>query len=243
MAALRPFWNYFGGKWRSARSYPAPQFGTVIEPFAGAAGYSLHHHQRAIVLVEKYHVVAEVWRFLTSAKPTEVLRIPIVEAVDDLPRWVCSGARWLVGFALNFATSAPRATLSSGLRKLRSRGHRLAGWTDERRALVAMQLEAVKHWRVIEGDYSQAPEMVATHFIDAPYQGRAGMNYVHGSPALNYDRLAAFATSRRGQTIVCEGLGAKWLPFSIHRPSKAGPARAVSHEVIWTGSHGVGQWN
>lgn len=222
---------------------PGAQFGTIIEPFAGAAGYSLHHPQRAIVLVEKYHVVAEVWRFLTSAKSTEVLRIPIVETIDDLPCWVCNGARWLVGFALNFATSAPRATLSSGLRKLRSRGQRLAGWTEERRALVAEQLDAVKHWRVIEGDYSQAPDLEATHFIDAPYQGRAGQNYVHGSPALDYERLAAFATSRRGQTIVCEGLGATWLPFSIHRPSKAGPARAVSREVIWTSSHGVERWS
>ena len=243
MAVLRPFWNYFGGKWRSASSYPPPRFGTIIEPFAGAAGYSLHHPERAIVLVEKYHVVAEVWRFLTSAKPTEVLRIPIVEAVDDLPRGVCSGARWLVGFALNFATSAPRATLSSGQRALRSRGQRLAGWTEERRALVATQLDAVKHWRVIEGDYSQAPDVVATHFIDAPYQGRAGQNYVHGSRALDYDRLAVFATSRRGQTIVCEGLGATWLPFRIHRPSKAGPARAVSREAIWTNARGVEGWN
>ena len=108
---------------------------------------------------------------------------------------------------------------------------------------MATQIDAVKHWRVIEDDYSRAPDIVATHFIDAPYQGRAGENYVHGSPALDYGRLAAFARSRRGQTIVCEGLGATWLPFRIHRPSKSGPARAVSREVIWTNAHGVERWS
>jgi hypothetical protein len=32
---LRPFWRYYGGKWRAAPRYPAPRYDTIIEPFAG----------------------------------------------------------------------------------------------------------------------------------------------------------------------------------------------------------------
>lgn len=44
---LRPFFTYFGAKWRAAPHYPPPTHPTVIEPFAGAAGYALRHHTRA----------------------------------------------------------------------------------------------------------------------------------------------------------------------------------------------------
>jgi len=43
MSGLRPFWRYYGGKWRAAPSYPSPRCETIIEPFAGAAGYSLRY--------------------------------------------------------------------------------------------------------------------------------------------------------------------------------------------------------
>ena len=33
---LRPFFSYYGGKWRSAvKHYPAPEFDQIVEPFAG----------------------------------------------------------------------------------------------------------------------------------------------------------------------------------------------------------------
>jgi len=38
---LRPFWRYYGGKFRAAPRYPTPTHKTIVEPFAGAAGYSL----------------------------------------------------------------------------------------------------------------------------------------------------------------------------------------------------------
>lgn len=39
--ALKPFWRYYGGKYRAAPRYPVPLHRTIVEPFAGAAGYSL----------------------------------------------------------------------------------------------------------------------------------------------------------------------------------------------------------
>ena len=76
---LRPFWRYYGGKWANARRYEPPRFGVIVEPFAGAAGYSLHHHDQGVVLVEKNPVVAAVWSWLITASPSDVLDIP------DLP--------------------------------------------------------------------------------------------------------------------------------------------------------------
>lgn len=233
---LHPFWCYYGGKHRLAPSYPPPLFRTIVEPFAGAAGYSLRYPDRKVVLVERYHVIAEIWRFLIAAKASEVLSIPCVDNIDDLPLRVPQGARWLVGFAMNNGTTTPRRTLSSGLRKLRAQGRRMAGWTEDRRAMVASQVSAIRHWRVIEGDYTAAPDIEATWFVDPPYSGHAGRHYVHGPSQLSYTALALWAATRRGQVIACESLGAEWLPFSAHADTKAGPGRNVSREAVWLSS-------
>lgn len=47
---LRPFFSYFGGKWRDTPRLPAPKHPTIIEPFAGSAGYALRHYTRDVVL-------------------------------------------------------------------------------------------------------------------------------------------------------------------------------------------------
>lgn len=85
---LRPFWRYYGGKYRAAPRYPQPRHGTIIEPFAGSAGYALRYHRLDVVLVERYAVIAEMWRWLVAATAAEVLAIPDVEHVDALPGWV-----------------------------------------------------------------------------------------------------------------------------------------------------------
>ena len=45
---MKPFFRYYGGKWRDCAKYPPPQFDTIVEPFAGSAGYSVRHHTRMI---------------------------------------------------------------------------------------------------------------------------------------------------------------------------------------------------
>jgi hypothetical protein len=122
---LKPFWRYYGGKFRAAPRYPQPLHDTIVEPFAGAAGYSLRHFQRNIVLVEKYAVLAEMWRYLIGVSSAEVLAIPEVEHVDDLPASTPQGARWLVGFAMNAACATPCRQLSSGRKALRAQDVRL----------------------------------------------------------------------------------------------------------------------
>lgn len=237
MKPLKPFWRYYGAKWRAAPSYPAPLYDTIVEPFAGAAGYSLHYPHKNVILVDLYPVVAGIWRWLIGATPDEVRAIPLVDSVDDLPAWVPVGARDLIGFSMNTATTSPRRSLSAGCRALRAKGRKFYGWTEALRERVAEQVPRIKHWQIIEGDYTQVPDIEATWFIDAMYQGKAGEHYVHGSRGFDYDALAAWCLERRGQRIVCEGAGADWLPFRPHGEFKAGPRSQHSSEMIWTSLH------
>jgi len=232
--SLRPFWRYYGGKWRAAPRYPAPKYGTIVEPFAGAAGYALRYADRKVILVERYHVVAEIWRWLIGAKPSDVRAIPEVDDVNDLPSWVPQGARWLVGFSMNTAASTPRRTLSAGRRDLRALHRQFEGWTTALRDRVARQVTKIRHWKVIEGNYTKAPDIEATWFVDAPYEGRPGSHYTHGSARLDYARLATWCRNRSGQAIVCEAAGATWLPFVSIGDANA-MHRRQSSEAIWTG--------
>jgi hypothetical protein len=60
MGGIRPYFVYYGGKWRAAPRYPAPRHDVIVEPFAGSAGYALRYHERKIILVEKDAVLAEL---------------------------------------------------------------------------------------------------------------------------------------------------------------------------------------
>lgn len=228
---LKPFWRYYGGKWRAAPRYPKPLHETIIEPFAGAAGYALRYPDRRVILVEKYPVVAEMWRFLIGATPKDILQIPLVEHVDALPDQTPQGARHLVGFCMNSAVCSPRLALSSGRKKLRAMGRKFEGWSEAQRERVAMQVKAIKHWRIIEDDYTDAPNEKATWFVDPPYNNKAGSYYVHN--AVDHKALGAWCLQRRGQLLVCENAGATWLPFSPFALLKAGVNGRGSQEVLF----------
>ena len=229
---LKPFWPYYGGKWRAAPKYPAPQYQTIIEPFAGSAGYALRHYQHDVVLIEKYPVVAEIWRFLIAAKPSEILALPPVICVDDLPKGTCKPARDLVGFHLNMGNKFPARTLTKSMQADPGKH----GWNDMRRHRIASQVEAIRHWQIIEGDYSNAPDIETTWFVDPPYNNKAGSYYPHSN--LDYPELADWCRERSGQVIVCENEGADWLPFVPHY-QMIGTNKLPSHEVIWTNPNAI----
>jgi hypothetical protein len=229
--SLRPFWGYYGGKWRAAPHYPAPQHDTIVEPFAGSAGYALRHHGRNVVLVEKNAKVAATWRYLLRVSASEVRAIPLLgfgQTVDDLP--VVQEARWLVGWWLNRAPAAPRRSPSSWMR---AGGQPSCFWGEVARERVASQVDAIRHWRLIEGDYTGAPDIEATWFVDPPY-ALAGKHYPTND--VDYGWLAEWCRARSGQVMVCENDGADWLPFVPFRKCKANEGRhggKVSAEAIW----------
>lgn len=230
---LKPFFTYFGGKWRAAPHYPAPTHEHIVEPFAGAAGYSLRYASRMVTLVERNPKIAAVWRYLLAVRSSEVLSLPLVfDSVDDLTA-VSEEGRWLIGLWLNKGVSAPCKTPS---RWMRQGAHANSFWGHAIRNRVASQVDAIRHWRLIEGDYKDAPDATATWFIDPPYE-KAGVNYPSRLQAHEYADLAAWCRTRRGQVMVCEADGAAWLPFRPFRVIKAmesshGGKR--SHEVLWT---------
>ena len=242
--SLKPFWRYYGGKWRAAPRYPPPAHARIVEPFAGAAGYSLRYPEREVILVEKYPTICEMWRWLIGASSADVRRIPEVDSVDDLPGWVPQGARYLVGFSMNSACSTPRRTLSAGRRKLRAMHRQFEGWTPSLRERVATQVEQIRHWRIIEGDYTAAPDGQATWFIDPPYANKAGSYYVHHE--LDRRKLGYWCRNLPGQKIVCENEGADWLPFEPFATFKPGVNGRGSKEVVWLQSNAWvsarGQW-
>lgn len=186
-----------------------------------------------VILVEKYPVVAEIWRWLIDAR---VLAIPIVESVDELPSSTPSAARALVGFNLHAGVTRPGRNLSAGIRMLRDTGISANdGWSTHRRRRVASQVEHIKHWTIIEGDYTAAPDIDATWFVDPPYNNKAGEKYPMGPSQIDYAELGAWCRVRRGQVIVCENDGADWLPFRRFGRFRRGINRDDgSAEVIWT---------
>ncbi len=59
---------YYGRKKQIVRYYPVPNYNVIVEPFAGAAAYSMHHNSTVnrVVLVEKDAQVAGVLEVVDS---------------------------------------------------------------------------------------------------------------------------------------------------------------------------------
>ena len=232
---MRPFWNYYGGKYRAAMSYPPPRFGTIVEPFAGAAGYSTRYADRRVILCDADPVIAGLWSYLIRADGDEILSLPVLQdgqTVDDLG--VCQEARWLIGFFVNTGAASPCKSPSKWMREYPHLG---CFWNERTRATLAAQVGLIKHWQVHNCSWDKCPsDGRATWFIDPPY-ALAGKHYKHGSSGIDYNALGAWCKTRDGQVIVCENDGADWLPFRPHRLQKAnssGGVARVSREVVWT---------
>lgn len=229
---LRPFFGFYGGKWRDApKNYPTPAYEQIVEPFAGSAGYAVRYYDRRVTLCERDPIIAGVWRYLIAAKASEILKIPDVPlngSVDDLTQ-TSEEARWLVGFWLNRGTARPRKRPSLWMRDGIRPG---SFWGDRVRNTIASQVDAIRHWKIVEGNFDKAPNIAATWFIDPPYQ-RAGSHYRFGASGLDYDELAEWCRGRRGQVIVCENEGADWLPFEPLARVKTTRTGRRSVEVRW----------
>jgi hypothetical protein len=199
----------------------------VIEPFAGAAGYSCHYYDLDIVLIEKYPIIANLWKYLTRVTPHEIRSIPPVSAVDDLPGWVPPEARSLVGFWMCQGLESPRKTLGSFG----------CGWSPPVIERIASQVEKIRHWRVLEADALDVwTDQPATWFVDPPYNNKAGARYIHGSDAIDFRLLAQrCAVDWPGHVIVCENAGADWLPFEPFGDIRS--TKGASQEVIYQRGH------
>lgn len=213
---------YYGSKRRLAGRYPEPVLGTIIEPFAGSAAYALHWPEREVVLIDRDPDVCRLWRYLIAADPERIMALPLLGTGDnvDVPAGLTDDERLLLGFFNGWNRPTVRRNVVQG-----------AKWADQR-AKIADTVQRIRHWQIIEGDHTEAPDVRATWFIDPPYQGAGGAHYRHGNNGIDYDALGAWCRSRRGQVIVCEYGTADWLPFR-HLAWQSSQHNALQSEVVW----------
>ena len=234
--SLRPFFTYYGGKWRLSAKYPTPSHDVIFEPFAGSAGYSLRYPDRAVILNDLDPVIAATWDYLINAPESEIEALPTYdgtwETVNDLG--VPQEAKYLIGWWFNKGTIGPGTRPS---RWVRDAGENTGEnyWGEGVKARIVRQQEYIRHWKVQCGDYGDLPDIEATWMIDPPYQ-KAGVHYKKDSTSLNFADLGDWCWGRDGQVLVAENVGADWLPFASFADVKAthGQGRTgVSKEALW----------
>lgn len=237
---VRPLFRFFGSKWQLAPHYPEPDYPVIVEPFAGSAGYSTRYYDRTIVLVEKDPKIAAIWRWLIGADPAEILALPLLAPGETIPETIADAPRWFLGFWVTLTAAKPQSRMVPSSGSIPD-----SFWNAKIRARTAENVQRIRHWTIIEGDYTASPDGRATWFVDPPYQpanaahGRGAVDaYGHGTP--DFGALANWLATRRGQVIVCENVGADWLPFEPFRRGHAAPRKSridagkgcVTHEAI-----------
>lgn len=93
-------WSYYGSKTNLVNLYPRPRFNKIIEPFAGSARYALKYWDRDVLLIDKYDVIINIWKWLQQCSPKDVLGLPKLgpgQKFDDFT-FDCIEARNLCSF-------------------------------------------------------------------------------------------------------------------------------------------------
>lgn len=194
--------SYFGSKKSKAKLYPPPRHRTIIEPFAGAAGYSVlwYHHQVRLFDIDT-RIVA-IWKYLIGATSKQIAKLPIIYPGDTLYDLNLSAdAELFLGFMIGASPNYPhhQATIKSN-------------WNENKREEIARFVEKIKHWTCERRHFAILQNEKATWFVDPPYE-QQGIYYRFGCNQIHYPWLAKWCMKRKGQIIVCENGGATWLPF------------------------------
>lgn len=225
---------FYGGKHRLARFYPNPGYKVVVEPFAGSAAYSVAHlvgvhgtpTADKVILVEKDKRVYDTWVKLLAMDVEDIVNYTIPEAgerTSDFLLMTSACSNRIARTQEMIVTTRMPVVLRRMFKQIAKALPHLKGRVE-----------------VIHGDYTEAPEIQATWFIDPPYHvgSRAqqrGMGYAEGcnSASLDYSALAKWCQKRKGQKIVCEQDGADWLPFEHLRLARNSIGLNTT-EVVWT---------
>jgi len=211
---------YYGRKKQIIKYYPSPNYEVIVEPFAGSAAYALYQEnwKKSVILIEKDKQVAGLWDWLIhEASVEEIKKLPdlrVGEKSSEFLHIIHAATK----MAFHFKTIKVTPILARN-------------W-EISKIVLAANLYKIKHWKLYCADYSQAPDVMATWFIDPPYKGESGMGYRYSSQLLDYTKLSQWALKRKGEIIFCEGQQADYLPF---KPlvKLTGVAGKVSQEVIF----------
>lgn len=226
---LRRFFPYYGSKWSIAKRYPYPKYDTIIEPFAGAAGYATRFYYKKVILNDIDPIIYCVWNYLINVSESEILSLPNdVECVHD--HNICYEAKFLIGFWLSPGQANPAIRGSSFKAQNDKRWSKNSVWCEGVKERIASQLKYIRHWKLINDEYYHLENSCGTWYIDPPYH-KAGKGY--GYNHIIYSALAYWCKERHGQVIVCEEEGADWLPFEKLLNGKASNKKTTT-EVMWT---------
>lgn len=214
--------SHYGAKGKIVNLYPKPRFDTIIEPFAGSARYSLRYFDRNVILIDKYETIVNVWKYLQQASEKDILGLPKLERGESVESHdLAQVEKDFLGFLVCNGLESPRKKVSSfeGVNVAR----------DLKRA--SQQLFKIRHWQIKLGEYTDAPSIEATWFIDPPYY-QGGEHYIHNTKQIDFIFLAHWCKARSGQVLVCENSAASWLPF-IKLAKMQGTLKQTT-EVFWT---------
>ena len=232
---FKSIFSYYGGKGALSHLYPPPKHDLIIEPFAGAANYSLRYAEREVILIDNDPVVADIWRFLLRPDALDICR-------DSIPRLPSVGDR--VSELLGDQPEPGLLRLLQSYANVGTQGAKgvhdqitkfgIKGWSRIIHKLEYF-LPRIKHWRFNQMSYYNQSNPTATWFIDPPYNNAAGRRYRQHD--IDYGYLADWCKHRQGQVIVCENAGADWLPFTPLAPRrgvKSSYQKSTAMEVVWT---------
>ena len=196
--------GYYGTKRSIAHYYPEPLYDTIVEPFCGAAGYSLHglRWRKQVRLFDVDPSVVAAWDFLIHANYKDIIELPIlkpgetVSNIDGLEH----GARCFLGFMISASPATVKNTATVKTR-----------WTKTKRRWAADRVWKVNHW-TIENLNFRALRLGyrVSWFVDPPYEQDKN-NYRFGMTAADYYALGLAVREWQGQLIVCEGDGVTWI--------------------------------
>lgn len=208
---LTTFFSYYGSKFRLSKVYPKPLHKTIIEPFAGSAGYGIRYYWHNVILYDINPIIVGVWDYLIRTPSKEIIKLPIdFNHIDEVKDKLSQEVIWLIGFWLNTGNAVPCKRPSTWMKsKIRPNGF----WGQSVRLKLAFQVEHIRHWKIKHGTYENIKNRKATWFVDPPYDSPSGKKYVYSS--VNYKDLSEWCKNRKGQTIVCEMEDANWLPFEF----------------------------
>lgn len=206
--------SFYGGKSRIAHLYPAPKHDMIIEPFAGGASYSLRHGAgRSVWINDADTKVYEMWRFVRDDLSRWLGQIPtsveVGQRASDLVPDCPPGLVSIMQAEANQGTQGAKGVHD----QVTSMGAKCWPRIIDK---LAWAHDLCRTWQITNLPYERMvgnwADERATWFIDPPYDNTAGRRYRQHVP--DYHALAQWCLSRRGQVIVCENVGASWLPFA-----------------------------
>jgi 16S rRNA G966 N2-methylase RsmD len=221
-------WSYYGSKGQIADLYPPPIEPKIIEPFAGSAKYALRYWQREVLLIDKYPVIVNLWKWLQQCSPNDILKLPRkMESGDRVSNYKYDHeqCKILMGFLVGRAVQAPRDKIAD--RNAIMRPNNLNFYLKK----IAGDLHKIKHWKIELGSYEDLPNEKATWFIDPPYQF-GGHVYPMSNKFIDYPALAKWSAERKGQIIVCENTKADWMDFKPMKRQRG--SSGTTTEAIWS---------